>query len=218
MKKILLASAAVAALSGAAFGEDVKLGILIGFTGPIESLTGHMAAAAELAMSEVNASGKSPYNFVPVRADSTCVDAAAAQAAAERLVTAEGVKGIIGADCSGVTRAVLQNVARPNGIVMVSPSATSPALTADEDDGLFFRTAPSDAREGEVMGDILVEKGVKSIALTYSNSDYGKGLAESIAAAFTAKGGTVTINAAHDDGKADYSAEVAALADRKSVV
>ena len=190
----------------------MKLGILIGFTGPIESLTGHMAAAAELAMSEVNASGKSPYNFVPVRADSTCVDAAAAQAAAERLVTAEGVKGIIGADCSGVTRAVLQNVARPNGIVMVSPSATSPALTADEDDGLFFRTAPSDAREGEVMGDILVEKGVKSIALTYSNSDYGKGLAESIAAAFTAKGGTVTINAAHDDGKADYSAEVAALA------
>ncbi len=212
MKKILLASAAVAALAGAASAEDVKLGILIGFTGPIESLTGHMAAAAELAMAEANASGKSPFNFVSVRADSTCVDAAAAQAAAERLVTAEGVKGIIGGDCSGVTRAVLQNVARPNGIVMVSPSATSPALTADEDDGLFFRTAPSDAREGEVMGDILVEKGVKSIALTYSNSDYGKGLAESIAAAFTAKGGTVTINAAHDDGKADYSAEVAALA------
>ncbi len=212
MKKILLASAAVVALVGTASAEDVKLGILIGFTGPIESLTGHMANAAELAMSEVNASGKSPYNFVSVRADSTCVDAAAAQAAAERLVTAEGVKGIIGGDCSGVTRAVLQNVARPNGIVMVSPSATSPALTADEDDGLFFRTAPSDAREGEVMADILMEKGVKSIALSYSNSDYGKGLAESIAGAFTAKGGVVTINAAHDDGKADYSAEVAALA------
>lgn len=212
MKKLLMASAATMALTGAASAEEVKLGILIGFTGPIESLTGHMAAAAELAMAEVNASGLSPHTFVSVRADSTCVDAAAAQSAAERLVTAEGVKGIIGGDCSGVTRAVLQNVARPNGIVMVSPSATSPALTADEDDGLFFRTAPSDAREGEVMADILVEKGIGSIALTYSNSDYGKGLAESIAAAFTAKGGTVTINAAHDDGKADYSAEVAALA------
>ena len=204
MKRILLASAAVVALAGFAKAEDVKLGILIGFTGPIESLTGHMANAAEMAMAEVNASGKSAYNFVSVRADSTCVDAAAAQAAAERLVTAEGIKGMIGGDCSGVTRAVLQNVARPNGIVMVSPSATSPALTADEDDGLFFRTAPSDAREGEVMADILMEKGVKSIALTYSNSDYGKGLAEAIASAFTAKGGVVTINAAHDDGKADY--------------
>lgn len=212
MKKLLLASAATALCAGAAMAEDVKIGILYGFTGPIESLTGHMANASEAAMAEVNASGKSAYNFVSARADSTCVDAAAAQAAAEKLVTAEGVKAILGGDCSGVTRAVLQNVARPNGIAMVSPSATSPALSADEDDGLFFRTAPSDAREGEVMGQILKEKGVTSIALTYSNSDYGKGLAEAIAAGFTAQGGTVTINAPHDDGKADYAAEVAALA------
>jgi branched-chain amino acid transport system substrate-binding protein len=95
---------------------------------------------------------------------------------------------------------------------MISPSATSPALTTAEDDGLFFRTAPSDAREGEVMADILMEHGVKSIALTYSNTDYGKGLADAISSSFTAKGGTVTINIPHDDGKADYSAEVASLA------
>ncbi|HCW84160.1 MAG TPA: branched-chain amino acid ABC transporter substrate-binding protein, partial [Rhodobacteraceae bacterium] len=61
-------------------------------------------------------------------------------AAAERLVTADKVNAIVGADCSGVTGAVLQNVARANGIVMVSPSATSPALSTAEDDGLFFRT------------------------------------------------------------------------------
>ena len=214
MKKLLLATAATALMASAASAEDVKIGILIGFTGPIESLTGHMANAAEMAMAEANASGKAANGmvFVPVRADSTCGDAAAATTAAERLVTADGVKGIMGADCSGATGAVLQNVARPNGIAMVSPSATSPALSTAEDDGLFFRTAPSDAREGEVMADILMEKGVKSIALTYTNNDYGKGLAESIAGAFTAKGGVVTINTAHEDGKADYSAEVAALA------
>jgi branched-chain amino acid transport system substrate-binding protein len=214
MKKLLLATAATALMAGAASAEDVKLGILIGFTGPIESLTGHMAAAAELAMTEVNASGKAANGmvFVPVRGDSTCADSAAATSAAERMVTADGVKGIIGGDCSGVTGAVLQNVARPNGIVMVSPSATSPALSSAEDDGLFFRTAPSDAREGEVMADILMEKGVKSIALTYSNTDYGKGLAEAIAASYTAKGGVVTINIPHEDGKADYAAEVASLA------
>jgi branched-chain amino acid transport system substrate-binding protein len=214
MKKLLLASAATALIAGAASAEDVKIGVLIGFTGPIESLTGHMANAAEAAMAEVNASGKAlnGWNFVSVRGDSTCVDSAAATTAAEKMVTSDGVKGIIGGDCSGVTGAVLQNVARPNGMVMVSPSATSPALSTAEDDGLFFRTAPSDAREGEVMADILMEKGVKSIALTYSNSDYGKGLAEAIASSFTAKGGVVTINAAHEDGKSDYSAEVAALA------
>jgi branched-chain amino acid transport system substrate-binding protein len=215
MKKLMLATAASALLAGAAGAEDVKLGIFIGFTGPIESLTGHMAAAAELAMKEATDSGKfmGGSTVTAVRADSTCaVDTAAGTAAAERLVTAEGVKGIIGGDCSGITGAVLQNVARPNGMVMISPSATSPALTTAEDDGLFFRTAPSDAREGEVMADILMEKGVKSIALTYTNNDYGKGLAEAISSAFTARGGVVTINAAHEDGKADYSAEVAALA------
>ena len=204
MKKLLLASAATALLAGSASAEDVKLGILFGFTGDIETLSTNMAAGADEAIKEINASGKFTLgNVVGVRADATCGDVAIATVSAEKLITAEGVKGIVGAVCSGTTRAVLQNVARPNGMVMISPSATSPALTADEDDGLFFRTAPSDAREGEVMADILVEKGVKSIALTYSNTDYGKGLAESIASAYKAKGGVVTINAAHDDTKGD---------------
>lgn len=212
MKKLLLASAATALMAGAASAEDVKLGILFGFTGPIESLTGHMANAAEAAMKEVNDSGKSAYTFSSVRGDSTCVGADAAVAAATKMVTSDGVKGIIGGDCSGVTIAVLQNVARPNGIAMVSPSATSPALSTAEDDGLFFRTSPSDAREGEIAAQIMQEHGVKSIALTYSNSDYGKGLAEAIAGSWEKAGGTVTINIPHEDGKSDYSAEVASLA------
>ncbi|MFM2356002.1 MAG: hypothetical protein RLZZ528_1738 [Pseudomonadota bacterium] len=214
MKKLLLATAATALVAGAAGAEEIKLGLLIGFTGPIESLTPSMAAAAEMAAKEVSDSGKllGGSTVTVIRADSTCVDAAVAQAAAEKLVTGDGVKGIIGGDCSGVTGAVLSNVAVPNGIAMISPSATSPALSTAEDKGLFFRTAPSDAREGEIAADIMIERGVKSAALTYTNNDYGKGLAEAIATSFTAKGGTITINAAHEDGKSDYSAEVGALA------
>jgi branched-chain amino acid transport system substrate-binding protein len=66
-----------------------------------------------------------------------------------------------------------------------------------EDDDLFFRTAPSDARQGQVIADILEDKGVKEIAITFTNNDYGKGLAESIEANFTKRGGKVTISAAH---------------------
>ncbi len=62
------------------------------------------------------------------------------------------------------------------------------------------------------MADILKDRGVKSVAVTYTNNDYGKGLADSFQAAYEAEGGKVTINAAHEDGKADYSAEVGALA------
>ncbi|MDV4144241.1 MULTISPECIES: ABC transporter substrate-binding protein [Shimia] len=214
MKKLLMASAATALMAGAASAEDIKLGVILGFTGPIESLTPAMAGGAEVAMQEVTESGKllGGSTVTPVRADSTCIDAGAATAAAERLITSEGVKGIMGADCSGVTGAVLANVAVPNGVVMISPSATSPALSSAEDNGLFFRTAPSDARQGQVLAEVLMERGFKSAAITYTNNDYGKGLADSIAAAFEGAGGEITTVAAHEDGKADYSAEVGALA------
>ena len=213
MKKTLISFVLSIFIIFPAFADNVKIGIILGFTGPIESLVPVMAKSAEMAINEVNKSGKFSHGKIDsVRGDSTCVDAAAAQAAAERLITSEKVNAIMGADCSGVTTAVLKNVAMPNGIVMISPSATSPALSTEPDNGLFFRTAPSDARQGEVIAELLMEKGYKTAALSHTNNDYGKGLAASIEKNFTSKGGKITITASHEDGKADYSAEVAALA------
>ena len=216
MKKLLTTSALVMGLANGAMadGHGVSLGIFLGFTGPIESLVANMGPAAEAAIAEVNASGNfmGGTNITSVRADTTCVDAAAATAAAERLITSDKVSGIVGGDCSGVTTATLTNVAMPNGMVMISPSATSPALSTIEDNGLFFRTAPSDARQGGVMTSVIMDRGIKSVALTYTNNDYGKGLADAFQSEFEAAGGTVTIAAAHEDGKADYAAEVGALA------
>ena len=214
MKKLLLVTAISAVFSSITVAEDeVKIGMLQGFTGPTESLVAPMAQGGELAIQEVSDSGifLGGKTVVSVRADSTCIDAAAATAAAERLVTSDGVSAINGATCSGATTAILNNVVVPNGIVMISPSATSPALSTIEDNGLFFRTAPSDARQGQVMADILGTRNISSVALTHTNNDYGKGLADSFKAAFEAAGGEVTITAAHEDGKADYSAEVGAL-------
>ena len=217
MKKILLASAATLALAGAAHADahgPITLGISLGFTGPLESLAPPMAAGAEMAMAEVTASGQllGGKAITSVRGDSTCIDASAAVAVAERLITSDGVDGIVGAMCSGATTAMLTNVAVPNGMVMISPSATSPALSTVEDNGLFFRTAPSDARQGVVMAEILMDRGIDNVAVTYTNNDYGLGLANSFAEAFAAAGGTVTLVAAHEDERADYSAEVGALA------
>ena len=213
MKKLLLASTTLVLIAGASNAEDIKLAASLGFTGALESLAPAMLGGAELAAKEVTDSGKllDGSTVTIVQSDTTCTDAAAAVSALERVV-AEGVKGVVGGMCSGETIASLEKVAVPNGLVMISPSATSPALSTIEDQGLFFRTSPSDARQGEVMAAILKERGINSVAVTYTNNDYGKGLADSFAAAYAADGGTVTVNAAHDDGKADYSAEVAALA------
>lgn len=215
MKKLLLASTLLAAMTGTAMadGHMVKIGVILGFTGPIESLTPDMAASAELAFKEASDSGilLGGKKIAPVRADSTCTDSAAATAAAERLISSDGVAAIFGADCSGVTGAVANNVAVPNGVIMISPSATSPGLSSIKDNGYFFRTAPSDARQGQVLANVLKSRGIKEVAVTFTNNDYGKGLADSFSTAFKNVGGKVSISAAHEDGKADYSAEVGAL-------
>jgi branched-chain amino acid transport system substrate-binding protein len=214
MKKLFTVTALTAALIGAAHADTIKIGVALGFTGPAESLAGPMAAGAEMALKEASDSGAflGGTKITAVRADSTCIDAAAATAAAERLVSSEQVKAIIGGLCSGATTAMLKNVAMPKGVVLFSPSATSPALTTIADNDLFFRASPSDARQGQIIAQMLKEKGIKSAALTYTNNDYGKGLADSIKTNVEATGGKITIYASHEDGKGDYTAEVGALA------
>ena len=122
MKKTLLMIAMSSLLSVPAQAAEVKIGVLLGFTGPIESLTPDMANGAKLAMKEASDSGAfmGGSTISPVRGDSTCVDAGAATSTAERLITSDGVSAIMGADCSGVTTAVLQNVATAKGVVMAS--------------------------------------------------------------------------------------------------
>ena len=85
MKKLITAAAAATMLIMPALADEAKIGIILGYTGPIESLTPDMAAGAELAISEVNAAGNfmKGMKVTSVRADSTCIDSAAATAAAE---------------------------------------------------------------------------------------------------------------------------------------
>ncbi|MES9903427.1 MAG: branched-chain amino acid ABC transporter substrate-binding protein, partial [Sedimenticola sp.] len=74
MKKLIVAVAVSLAVSTTVFASnEIKIGILLGYTGPIESLTPGMAESAELAMKEVSDSGLLLGGKVltPVRADST---------------------------------------------------------------------------------------------------------------------------------------------------
>ena len=74
MKKLLIASTLLA-LSAPVFAEEIKVGVILGFTGPIESLTPAMASGAEMALSEASKSGNflGGKTVVSVRGDSTCI-------------------------------------------------------------------------------------------------------------------------------------------------
>jgi branched-chain amino acid transport system substrate-binding protein len=108
-----------------------------------------------------------------------------------------------------ITRAngLSENVAVPAGVLMISSSATAPTVATLKDNDLVYRTTSSDAYNGEQLAKLLLGKGIKDIGITYVNTDYGKGLTDTVAAAFAAGGGKVAANVAHEEGKADYRAE-----------
>ncbi len=208
----LAVAASVLGLAVPALAEDVKLGILGDLTGPIESLAPPIVAGAQLAFDHVNAQGGLlGGQIVTVTGDSAC-DPSVAGPAADKLVNTDQVTGMVGAFCTGATIGAATAAGIPGGVVQISPSASAPALTTLEDNDLVFRTTPSDAFQGVQMGKLLLAKGIKDVAVTYVNNDYGKGLADVFVATFTEGGGTVTSNVAHEDGKADYRAELGQLA------
>ena len=124
MKKLFVTAIMSLSLLATSVFAEIKVGIILGFTGPIESLTPAMRDSAKLAFQEASDSGSllGGETITVLEGDSTCVDSAAAQSAAEGQVS-QGVAAIMGADCSGVTGAIASNVAVPNGVVMISPSA-----------------------------------------------------------------------------------------------
>ncbi|KKB11015.1 amino acid ABC transporter substrate-binding protein [Devosia geojensis] len=211
-------AAAVFAAAAPALAADVKLGFIGGFTGPIESLTPPIFAGAELVVEQVNAQGGILDGTLSiVSADGAC-DATAAAAAADRVINTENVTAVVGALCTGETIGAFNGSGLGAGVVFVSPASSAPALTTLEDNDLVFRTTPSDALQGVKMADLLLARGVNDIAITYVNNDYGKGFADALSAAFTEGGGTVAANVAHEEGKADYRAELGNLVASQNLV
>jgi len=98
------------------------------------------------------------------------------------------VPAIIGPSFSGVTLQVL-DVTVPAKTLLISASATSPALTDVADDGLFWRTCPSDVVQAELLKFLLVDvgdslrtsgtvpmNGDPQVALLYKDDSAGRGL------------------------------------------
>lgn len=210
-----VAISAIALLAAAqAHAEEVKVGALGGITGPIAALAPPILAAGNLAAAQVNAAGglMNGKTLKVVTGDSQC-SAQGAVDAATKLVNVEQVAAMFGPMCSGATAAAANSVMVPAGVLTISASATSPEITKVKDKDLLFRTAPSDAYQGAAMAKYLFEKrGLKKVAVTYINNDYGVGLEETFVKAFKDLGGEVTASQAHEGKKASYRSELATLA------
>ena len=212
MKNALMATAATLLATSAM--ADVNIGNPMAMTGPIPDLNAPIAAAVDLAAANVNEQGgmfADGEAFNVIRADSAC-DPTAAVDAVTKLINVNGVTAIVGPVCSGAAIAQAESVSIPAGVVTLSVSASSPAITNMEDGtDLVFRAAASDAYQGVALAELAIANGFMDMAVSYANDDYNAAIAEVFVQAYEGMGGTVTANEAHEPNKASYRSEVATI-------
>ncbi|EAV46090.1 branched-chain amino acid transport system substrate-binding protein [Labrenzia sp. MBR-25] len=214
MKKLttFMAAAALLGSGTAALADDTKIGILMDITGPIANFIPPLQNAADLAVKQVNEQGGLlGGSAVAVYGDTTGT-AQGAVDAAQKLVNVENVPIIMGSLMSGTTIAAAEAAIIPAGVPQISPTATSPAMTFLEDNGLVFRIVPSDNYQGEILAKMVMDEGIKKVALTYVNNDYGVGIGETFIDAYTEAGGEIVAEAKHEEKKDSYRSELASLA------
>ena len=199
-------------LAGPAFAEGLKLGALIPLTGGLATYGESSRNGMRLAVDQANAAGGVLDGEVELLIGDTQTRSQPAVDAAKRLVSVEGVSGILGALSSGNTVPVATSVAAVEGVPQISNASTAPTITTLDDNDFLFRTVPSDAQQGVVLGDLVQAQEIDRVAILYVNNDYGQGLAESFEASFTAGGGTVTASAAFEPNKASYRGELSSVA------
>jgi branched-chain amino acid transport system substrate-binding protein len=213
MRKLVagLATAAVIGSSAVALAADTKVGVLMDITGPIASFIPPIQNSANLAFQHVNdQGGLLDGKAVAVFGDTTGAAQGAVDAAG-KLVNVENVPVIMGALMSGTTIAAAEAVSIPAGVVQISPTATSPAITGIKDNDLLYRVVPSDNYQGAVLAKMVLDSGIKKVAVTYVNNDYGVGIGNTFIDAYKAAGGEVVAAEKHEEKKNSYRSELATL-------
>ncbi|MDK2752853.1 MAG: ABC transporter substrate-binding protein [Gammaproteobacteria bacterium] len=212
MRRTVVAAALVSIAASPVYAGEVKIGVLNALTGPIPDLSAVILESELAAAAYINANGGmwGGDTLVLASGDSGC-DAKAGVDAATKIVNVEQASIIVGPLCSGATIGATQAVTIPAGVVNISPSATSPAITGLDDNDLVFRVCPSDAYQGVTIAKLARSMGYSKLAATYANDDYNAGLHDVFVKAFKELGGTITSDQMHEANKASYRAELATL-------
>jgi ABC-type branched-subunit amino acid transport system substrate-binding protein len=119
----------------------------------------------------------------------------------------QDVSAIIGAASSGVSKTVIDQIVAA-GVIQFSPANTSADFTEYNDNDLYWRTAPSDVLQGEVLGNLIAEDGNATLGMIVLNDSYGTGLAQFTKDAFEAAGGEVVAEALFNEGDSSFDAQI----------
>ncbi|MEW5816873.1 MAG: ABC transporter substrate-binding protein [Spirochaetota bacterium] len=178
--------------------KPVKIGALIPLTGALSEFGKGFRDAGDMVVKQFAEAGFP----IELKYGDTETAAIPGVEAARTLVNVENVPVLIGAAASGVSIPVAESVSIPNQIPQISNASTSPLLTllpADQGKDFLFRTCPSDALQGVILGKLAADEGYKKAAVFWVNNPYGQGLMEEFKASFEKRGGKIVASVPHDE-------------------
>ena len=189
-------------------GEEIQIRSLNAISGDVAFLGIPNQRGVELAIRDYGPIGGHDVT-IGTGLDDLC-SADGGQAAAQMIVADEDVVGIIGTSCSGAATAASPLISEA-GMVMISGSNTSPALTSDlagtagpNYNPGYYRTAHNDLYQGAAAASFAIDVlGVTTAAAIHDGDPYTNGLAQAFADAFEAAGGTITGFTAVNKGDTD---------------
>jgi branched-chain amino acid transport system substrate-binding protein len=188
----------------------LSFGGLLPQTGDLSFLGPPEEAGAQLAVTEINEGGGvlgKDVVFTP--GDSGDADPDVANPTVDSHLSG-GADVIIGAAASGISLNVIDKITGAC-VIHFSPANTSPQFTDYDDDDMYFRTAPSDILQGQVLADLMIEDGVASAAILARQDSYGEGLLQYTQIPFEDQGGEVVLDQVYDPEASSFEAEVDAV-------
>jgi branched-chain amino acid transport system substrate-binding protein len=212
MKNLRLAALALGAglaLTGAAWGQDLTVGVAGPMTGGEATFGRQMTNGAELAVADINAAGGVLGKKLKLEAGDDACDPKQARSVGEKFAGMR-VPFVAGHYCSSSSIPASEAYAEGN-VLQITPASTNPTFT---ERGLWntFRVCGRDDQQGAVAGAYIAKnyKG-KNVAVIHDKTTYGKGLADETKKALNKAGVKEKLYEAYNKGDKDFTALVSKI-------
>ncbi|UPT75904.1 MAG: branched-chain amino acid ABC transporter substrate-binding protein [Elusimicrobiota bacterium] len=209
-RALVLAAVVLAAACGPK-EKTVRIAVAVPLTGDMGTEGQGLRRAVELAVEEANAAKRFPYKLEAAPYDDRA-DPKEAVNVANLVVSDPRVVAVVGHYNSGCATPAAKVYARAP-IAMVSPAATNPEVTAQQNSKdwmgprMVFRVVPTDDVQGSYAATFALKKlGKKRMTILHDKSPYGQGLAEEFKKAFLAGGGKIVSEDGVSVGDKDFKA------------
>ena len=193
-----------------AYADTIKFAIAGPFTGALTQYGEMVKQGVDTAIEQINADGGVLGKKIEVVLMDDACEPKQGPVVANRVVNDE-IGYVIGHVCSGATIAAT-DIYNDEGVIMISPSATAPAVTDGKNYETIFRTIGRDDQQGPAAAKMIIEQiKPKKVAVLHDKQSYGQGIATAVKADLEKGGIEVVLFEGVNAGDSDYSAVITKL-------